>query len=81
MTGDRDKTSVDAPLFSPLADYVPPVLLAVIMSYTHQYDNEKDAHVPKTERADDVFGPEEGHQIQYKTLSWQARHGYSRYLI
>jgi hypothetical protein len=25
-------------------------------------------------KVQDVFGPEEGHQIQYKTLSWQVHY-------
>jgi hypothetical protein len=45
------------------------------MSYSDGLHHEKG--VPATDQrqattADDVFGAEEGHQIQYKTLSWQV---------
>jgi hypothetical protein len=33
--------------------------------------NEKGARHHELQ-AEDVFGAEEGHQIQYKTLSWQV---------
>jgi hypothetical protein len=30
-------------------------------------------NIRESKAGDDVFGAEEGHQIQYKTLSWQVR--------